>query len=156
MKYRETKRLMMKYHPEIFPSEKEILHHLFFVNGNGYDWENGDLVDFMHRSEAKLREDRKDFLAWSKRLSGDTDKAMKKLKRLGVKIPDSVPKMVGRKRIYPLCKYADIMNIPDDVKLDWLKAARKALDVSRNLKRTKEDIQWLVKARKRICELEER
>lgn len=43
--YAETKRVMMDAYPTLFVDEADVLHHLFFVNGNGYEWVEGELVD---------------------------------------------------------------------------------------------------------------
>jgi len=149
--YKEQKRLMMKYSPSLYQRESQILSHLFFVNGNGYEWENGELVDFWHRSETQLGEERKRFLAWLKTLLAGTSLTRK---QRGEILKTKV--FPGRIKIYPLCEFAEIMNIPDDVKPDWLVAARKSLGVARDLKKTASDIRYLAKARKRIRELEQR
>lgn len=44
-------RRAMLRHPLIFDSRWAVLRHLYLVNGNGYEWENGRLVDvFDHLS----------------------------------------------------------------------------------------------------------
>lgn len=40
----EVKKMMLSY-PSIFPSRLECLHHLFCVNGTGYYWKDGILVN---------------------------------------------------------------------------------------------------------------
>lgn len=36
---------MMDFYPELYPTRKHCLNHLFCSIGNGYDWRKGDLVD---------------------------------------------------------------------------------------------------------------
>jgi hypothetical protein len=128
----------------IFPTEMDFLHHLFFVNGNGYDWENGALVELT-----------------------DADYP-------GRIIPDiSFEEWIGKsedRELYPLCEYAKCVNIPDNIKKDWLEKLELALDwaekqesfewltkdyKSYKPKRTneKEDRKYLQLARKRIKEI---
>lgn len=45
MTYEETKALAMEVYPSLFVDEADVLHHLFFINGNGYRWTNGELTD---------------------------------------------------------------------------------------------------------------
>ena len=33
-------------HPTIFKTKADVLRHMFFVIGNGWDWHEGNLVDF--------------------------------------------------------------------------------------------------------------
>lgn len=42
--YADTMRVMVFAYPSLFADEYDVLHHLFFVNGNGYEWEGGELV----------------------------------------------------------------------------------------------------------------
>lgn len=43
--YAKTREFCMQVYPSLFPYEVDFLHHLFFVNGNGYDWFEGELVE---------------------------------------------------------------------------------------------------------------
>ena len=43
--YAQIKRFLMDTYPSLFPDECDVLEHLFFVNGNGYDWEEGALCE---------------------------------------------------------------------------------------------------------------
>jgi len=45
MNYETTKRTMMDAYPSLFTCEADVLHHLFFVIGNGYEWVDGELSD---------------------------------------------------------------------------------------------------------------
>lgn len=45
MRPEDTMQFMMDFYPDIFPTRKHCLNHLFCVIGNGYEWINGELVD---------------------------------------------------------------------------------------------------------------
>ena len=48
MKFEHTLQFMMDFYAELFPTRKHCLNHLFCTIGNGYEWENGELVDHDH------------------------------------------------------------------------------------------------------------
>lgn len=45
MRAEDTLQYMTDFLPEIFPTRKHCLNHLFCVLGNGYKWVNGELID---------------------------------------------------------------------------------------------------------------
>lgn len=45
MNYKDTKKQMMDAYPSLFVDEADVLDHLFFTIGNGYEWVEGQLVD---------------------------------------------------------------------------------------------------------------
>ena len=128
MKYEQLKRECMFLNPMIFPNENELLRHLFFVIGNGFRWIDGELVDICDRRPLGVR------VAESEK-SGRLYHSGSKRKS---------------KTIYPLCEYARIANLPDNIKTDWLLAAKKALRFSRSLKKTKSDRRYLREASRRV------
>lgn len=184
MKYKETKETLMEAYPSLFLYEADVLHHLFFVIGNGYEWENGELVGRNMKKEDLIKEAREsnrrfllDSFNWAKNndsepsffenyykkelaLLDDPDYVKKKrrreLKRRKLWIEEShafrcPDGRIGR-QIYPLCEYSCIMTLPSDIKPDWLKAARKALQLipSGYLSVSRTDKKWLLKAEKHI------
>lgn len=208
MTYEETKALMMEVYPSLFVDEADVLHHLFFVNGNGYSWEDGELTDgeTPEATRAQAKRDREhqnkhfvkpvlsrfdDFLksrdaldpetrATLEKLMADSDQRTKDLfqsddpeverakevqNRLRWIKSDSKQSSwfllpdgrIGRE-LYPLCEYADILHVPEDVKPDWLMAAVKALSVARSdlFRRTAKDEEWLSKAETTIKRLWDR
>jgi hypothetical protein len=190
--YLETKKLMMKAYPTLFLDEADVLHHLFAVGGNGYDWIDGELssgrtpeevLEEARQCEEDSRRHREEIIQSWKKLDAELHEV---LKGSGVKPPktlrvfnrpEKVPTTpaeirkaeqarrlwyakempgdcyflrkdgsVGR-RLHPMCQYADILHVPEDVKPDWLAAACKAVMVLRTeFKCTKEDLKWLKKA----------
>lgn len=131
-----VKRGMLSY-SGIFPTVGSVLHHLFFVIGNGFEWHNGELVD---RFEKKKRVNVKDLAdkeraEYAERIAGYKAKG---LETLGLEqelhmyefVVANIDRIVNDRGIrgatldrdpYPICKdYAKIFNVPDDVKNDWL------------------------------------
>lgn len=124
MNYKDTLRVLLEVYPSIFTDEAAVLHHLFFVNGNGYHWQNGQLVE---RGQ-----------------HGDQETVGEMIKRLRAEwVGDLQHQAVPRSRLYPICKYAMIMQIPDNVQPDWFDAARAALKVAEAMQHTSEDAQYL-------------
>lgn len=51
---KHVKQMMLNY-PSIFPSRLECLHHLFCVNGNGYDWKDGIMVPWSRKKRLQTK-----------------------------------------------------------------------------------------------------
>lgn len=45
MRAEETLQFMMDFYPELYPTRKHCLNHLFCSIENGYGWRKGELVD---------------------------------------------------------------------------------------------------------------
>jgi len=120
MEFDKTLKAMALAYPELFQYRAEALNQLFCVNGNGYDWVDGQLVDWM--------EDNPDPLLVDKRYQ-----RAKELIEAGYELPFINDEM-NRIRVfmhhdwYPLCEYSNIVNIPDDVQKDWLMGAIETLE----------------------------
>ena len=61
MNYEDTKRAMMASYPRLFIDDTDIVNHLFFVIGNGYEWENGQLVSGDGSVEEQIKFARDDY-----------------------------------------------------------------------------------------------
>lgn len=128
-------------------SRMAVLNHLFFTNGNGYDWKDGELVEyrseklksFKKRVKEKqlkkwLNEDHKDyedseafkrfeeFCKENDLLHHLTKEAKEERKRRRIEENNN-----RKLHIYPFSKgYFLLGEIPDDVKEDWLDAGYDA------------------------------
>ena len=51
MKLEETIQKMYDFYPSLFTERWQCLNHLFCVIGNGYRWENGELIGDPYKSE---------------------------------------------------------------------------------------------------------
>lgn len=111
----------------LFPSRTEVLHHLFYVDGNGYEWKNGELTDGENSKYPKfynLNANREKPDENQKR----RDAVYKKISDFFKKNPDVCSiHTTHLSSIYPICQYAKILNLPLDIKDDWIDGAREAL-----------------------------
>ena len=44
MTFKDTIKSIIIMHPRLFPTKLSVYNHLFLTNGNGYRWENGELI----------------------------------------------------------------------------------------------------------------
>lgn len=124
MRAEDQLQFMMDFNPDLFPTRKHCLNHLFCVIGNGYIWVNGELVDKddSFKSRYKLI---KPVIKAEGRDEGyyfHMCKMEQRLKDLMGKdymiTPDN---QIYHFNWYPLSKeYSYLFNYPDDIKPDWL------------------------------------
>ena len=98
----------------IFPTRLHALEHLFCVNGNGYEWnKNG-------RLSTSLVHDKLMQKAMGLFMNGSRDQIEREDRReYHQTILDSV---------YPLCQYAKMVTVPDNVQPDYLAGIYEMLD----------------------------
>jgi hypothetical protein len=167
MTVHETIKQMMVEYPSLFPSRVQALHHLFWVNGNGYDWKKGELIsiDPPHKtSPYRTVEWKKNHHEeWSRsaahretyeKLFGKEEAALADLSKFVIGNDNFVESYkIDLDEVYPLCEYADILNVPENVKDDWLEAAAEAIDhvefacMTNNKKEAAERKRWVKQAR---------
>lgn len=182
MDYENTKRFMMRTYPGLFPYEEDVLDHLFFVIGNGYRWEGGELVDKLdpsqhseeeaiasakelmrkfHRDEIKYSHSKK-MRSYHKEMLREIDdpnyeeiERQRSLKRRERESEECALLPDGRRvaKIYPVCEYSKIVTVPNNVTPSWLNAAKKALEIAPLMEPTEETLQWLETAKKRLKEM---
>jgi hypothetical protein len=93
-----------KYCNTIFPTEEDFLEHLFFTNGNGYEWNNdGCLVEGIS-VENNREKPAISFEEWQRKKSSP------------------------KRYIYPLCQYARCITFPKNINNDWKEQLLRALD----------------------------
>lgn len=109
-------------------SRDKVLNHLFFTNGNGFEWVNGGLECFeVLNTICTLPENYFNTVIMSN--EADEDPFDKELRNEFNPNSKFKPYELCAKEsltIYPICKYAKIVNIPEDIQLDWLLAAEDA------------------------------
>ena len=120
--------------------EDYFLEHCFFVNGNGLRWINSE----------RIKNEKEEWKKRLKELLGE-----EKLNNLSAK--NDCKNDCAPHKIYPICQYAKINHLPDDIEPSWLEAAKRAIEFARSNRAiiTTEDSEWLDKAELRIAELEE-
>jgi hypothetical protein len=145
-------RLIWDY-PTLYHNRTDALHHFFIVNGNGYHWSNGEMrsfddtkklvaLDYIDNYLAIEFEKRKQEMAdWPEKLQ---DLAHRQVQNMEAHLAERAAetrevrqqieqRMRGKppiKGLYPLCEYAKICNLPDNIKEDWLLGAQEALDLA--------------------------
>lgn len=109
-------------------SREKVLDQLFFTNGNGLEWIDGELQyeeDTKNNVEHILPEN-----YFSTPLLSTEDDETSWIKEFRLKEnKEFKPREICSKEaltIYPICKYAAIVTIPENIKLDWLLAAEDA------------------------------
>lgn len=140
----------IKNHPSIFKNRFSVLHHYFCVNGNGLEWIDGELADRYpsesnfnpyHTDKEIFDEEvrRREFLEnskekeWMKILTINEmlESMMEHTYKYYYKHNQEIDYIINnaeelakdvtvRRNIYPLCRYAKIVNIPDDIDPKWL------------------------------------
>lgn len=204
MKYAKVKELSFKHYPRLYLHEDDLLHHLFFVNGNGYHWFNGELAYLTYDSdddnapprevtEAELIEqvqrDRETNYKNSLKSEAEWKKIYKEVfgKDRDYTNPDpyyedaeqeidyrissmkwAKPEtqcwflVEGAERnhfghvMYPIYdRGAMIMNLPDDIKPDWLDAAERAIQWAESpyCRMTEKDRAYVEQAKIRIAQI---
>lgn len=120
MKAENQLQWMMDFYPDLFPTRKHCLDHLFCVIGNGFEWVNGELVDNdEHSKRYKMIQD----IEHAHGMCEDQWYANLKLhKRLQKIHPDCKMPRSLQFEWYPLSKdYSFLYDYPGDIKPDWLK-----------------------------------
>ncbi len=156
--YRKFCDLMLECWPSLFRDEGEALEQMFFVIGNGLEWVKGGLTDGMSpkkRLAAAMKHRKPGETHESIRKKDDKyrDSCIREFGKKGTwyKLPDG---SYGR-QIYPLCEFSRIMQLPDDIRPDWLEAAKAAVTLARSerCKLTASDKKCLSHAEVRIQDL---
>ena len=148
MKAELTIQTMAEEFPSIFPTRYHVLDHLFCTIGNGFYWDNGELVecDQPYDNNIMLEGDKAVFPG-SEELMARIAEEQPKRKELAKLITpymynkdnedygDVLREYIRRKSDlafmwYPLSpKHSKIFNAPDDIKPDW----KAALEETREL-----------------------
>ena len=165
MEYKEELRISMKYYPRLFLDEEDFLHHVFFVNGNGYEWVEGELCSdteehlLIQYNNMKRQYPR----YYGKTLKETRQKEIEHRRFFIENMKDECGYYLlddGRlgRQIYPICQYAKIVNIPENIKPDWLNAAHKAIQMAESplFKLTEIDKKWLAKAKDNLDKIKNR
>lgn len=110
----ETFNNCFKYWDSIFKTRLDVIDHLFFVIGNGFEWLDGALINISPEDYLSSKED---------------EKLISLLEKLGLKENKTRPLQDDGLPIsfYPVSKYcSNICKIPDDVQPDWLNLCKEA------------------------------
>lgn len=118
MKAEDTLQYMADFYPDVFPTRKHALNHLFCVIGNGYEWVNGELVDNddIYGKRYKLRKP----IEKAEFINEEFWKYQRKFyENLYEAIEEEIPAEYWFKW-YPLSRECSkLYNYPDNIKSDW-------------------------------------
>jgi hypothetical protein len=128
-------------YPDMYPARTHVINHLYCVNGNGYDWFEGRLHEGTDEKTATVAKMllNGDPETWIQKYVEDHDrgrfshlyKIEEELRELSRKhgLPAMAPlaPIKAGFSIYPICQYACIANLPEDIRPDWLAGAEEAL-----------------------------
>lgn len=117
------------HYPTLFQNRTQVLHNLFYVIGNGYEWQDGELVN-MFADHDKHAMDHLSY--WDKAAAASNSPVdFLDIKHFELRRIQAVHNtLLGRSHCHgPFNLYPDIpgeariYQIPDDVKDDWRAAA---------------------------------
>lgn len=143
--------------PSLYANRTQVLHHLFIVIGNGYEWQNGALVNRdpqPDRSDEDVQWPYRDLvgelIAEGAIAAEDVSEEMRELlarqcaehearnveflrrRRNAATLAQTPGPLAGH--VYPPSgAYAHAINYPDDIALDWEAARREILAVAEPL-----------------------
>jgi hypothetical protein len=125
--YEQTRDMLMRQYPSLHPTEHHVLIHLFVHYGNGFRWRDGELVDLFPEPDAEV------FLRRAKSYAKSYASFARISRRAGEEPNDDIVK-AHRKPVPPITMlhapsmmgYEAVLNIPDNIKPDWLDAAWRA------------------------------
>lgn len=149
--YELTRKIMLHKYPTLFSTEFDVLHHLFFVLGNGYRWANGELIKRELILDGKLHE--KTIEEWEAELADKVfildEKLNRVINRLGIlrslSTVETPHEPTDKYPLYPLSDHCGAVEFPDDIKPDWLEALKKAIELAEmdSVIKSKSDIKYL-------------
>ena len=150
MTFKDTIKSIIITCPRIFPTKLSVYNHLFLTIGNGYRWENGELISEDDKENCSIEDGLEalfndelqyDFLEDYLEAVTDSERIINYFKRRNkeklelTKVIVNYEKIINEKlyisneeKLYPLCEYSKILNIPDDIKDDWKDAIKEFLD----------------------------
>jgi len=183
MNFENTLKQCLLTYPSIYPNALYVYDHLFLTIGNGYEWKDGTLVsnenyctnveDAIVKNINFMLVDNNEVL---KRMMTHIDNALEKtVERLirecvrpsfhikermaDFTVPDWYDENAPHKdfnkfAFYTLSKYSRLYTMPDDVKNDWLCAAKKMVKIlEENMDKVKDPENLLPVIKERINNL---
>jgi hypothetical protein len=165
MNYEQTKILAFKTYPMVYYDEIQFLNSCFFLGGTEYEWANGEIIDIYVKSkpDSIIKRTRKNK---KKRLLKELEithlkyfiKFQLKLLEQNYKKQQDYWKKdsLMYDKVFYIYESSNIFKIPDNVKPDWLDAAKKAIKIAKTGemgKLKKEDKKLLKLAEEKVKKL---
>lgn len=134
MNVNDSVRWAIWHFPNLYHSRATVLHHMFYLIGNGYEWQDGELV--YPYADARKDEDAYSTFRHESSLRGNNDPILSEVyersrrqwntevDEIRNRIDELVTDMTfPPEHLYPKSEYAYAYNLPDDIKPDWAEAA---------------------------------
>lgn len=138
--------MMMDFYPDIFPTRKHCLDHLFCVLGNGYHWVDGELVDedsvYANRYSLKAPiEKASPSDEWHHQRLVEAEKVWKEIWGEDYKVTAQNAKYNFEWYVnhYDVMS-TNLFNYPDNIKPDWLAAIEECKHLLREDGILKEEV----------------
>lgn len=133
MKLEHTIQHAFDYYPALFQKRQQVLDHLFCVIGNGYEWQDGELI------LNPLCLDTPNKIPHWKPILDNNKKAIQRKKDPYEDLNKLKAELYGKKYLkphwYPIVKnYSYICNYPADIKADWLAGIEETKKLLRKAK----------------------
>lgn len=144
----ETIRRGLYYFPSLYKSRADVLHHLFLVIGNGYEWVDGELVlaykdprDTQEPTE-HVEEEFQRRMAWRTEMGLNSsmreiwekhrDEDLEEIAQCHARIEDAMQDITfshpGHE--YPVSKkYSKVLNYPENITPEWEAARQQAATI---------------------------
>lgn len=135
----DTVREAILCYPILYSNAHDVLYSIFFINGNGYEWRNGEAVNIEHDVSPKAhwtpeeeREERNTTNYSSAMLAIIDDHVSKQIAKFSEIVATVDSRMLdmtadeSRSSIYPQHEYALLTTMPKNVTDDW-RAACEAM-----------------------------
>lgn len=146
MNVHDTVRRMIWHYPSLCKTRADALHHLFYVLGNGYEWENGELVDVGRSYEVRVDTDaywkstppdysrypldvqarfEEQDIEFVRQYNAEVDAVRDNIDACVYDMTLSPSPLTGTPFVpYPPCpKYCPAWNLPENIRPDWQAAA---------------------------------
>lgn len=147
MNIETTLKLALLNYPYIYENKWEVYHQLFICNGNGYEWVNGELEgygdDMVSSIELAIK---RQFDSWlgDRLLDRPLKFSIENCRDMCISITKWEERIkdftCNQDKIYSLCDYAKIMNIPEDIKPAWREAVMEMYNwLTKNPDKTSEE-----------------
>lgn len=133
MTVQETLQNSLILYPSVNKNKFDVYNHLFLTNGNGYNWIDGELVVIGNTNRPVTIEDgiesAFDFHMSDERLINcslifSRDYLKKQILSI-INWEERSKIFVCDREEVTICQYSKILHIPNDVKPDWLEAAKE-------------------------------
>ena len=129
MRAEDTLQFMMDFQGDLYYNRQKCLDHLFCTIGNGYKWENGELVELSEETKTLLSHWKLDKpIEYAKPLRSkielaniEKDMLIRRLKRAGKTEKEIETILRDMKWSKPSKTYSYLFNYPKDIKEDWKK-----------------------------------